>query len=192
MFIKKFAFCILLMFIAVANVVGQAPTNDQHKVFIIPRSYALPAVIYQPDCPLRLENYFFINSVEGGGESANYQFRNISAKPIQSYTIAWLTTAGPGGDLSFAAKTPAERINPGGTLPNIEGSGVLVPLTDEIRKKLKMDGPMMAVVCLMVVRVEFDDGTVYSDESTYKALETYFEKVLWNAPHQTSVTPGTK
>ncbi len=192
MLIRKCAFCIPLMFVAIANAAGQSPADDRQKAVVLPRSYALPVVVYQPDCPLRIEKFSLVDAVEGGGESANFEFRNIGAKPIQSYTISWVTTGGAGEQLNYVAKTPGERINPGETLPNIKGSIVLVPLTDEIRKKLKLEGPMVGLVCLMVVRVEFDDGTVYSDESTYKALQAYFEKAAHNGPHQTFVTPGAK
>src|SRR6266545_848441 len=153
MLIRKCAFCIPLMFVAIANAAGQSPADDRQKAVVLPRSYALPVVVYQPDCPLRIEKFSLVDAVEGGGESANFEFRNIGAKPIQSYTISWVTTGGAG-------------------------------------EKLKLEGPMVGLVCLMVARVEFDDGTVYSDESTYKALQAYFEKAAHNGPHQTFVTPG--
>ena len=39
-----------------------------------------------------------------------------------------------------------------------------VPLTDELRERFKLKGPMKAVGVFMVVRVEFIDGSVYSNE----------------------------
>ena len=54
----------------------------------------------------------------------------------------------------------------------------IIPLNDELRTKFKlMDRPMGGVVVLMVVRVEFVDGTVFSDEKASKALEAYFKKL---------------
>ena len=53
----------------------------------------------------------------------------------------------------------------------------IVPLTKEVREKLKLEGPMKGVTILMVVSVEYADGTSYNDEITSKALENYFELV---------------
>jgi hypothetical protein len=36
---------------------------------------------------------------------------------------------------------------------------------------------MGGVVVLMIVRVEFSDGSVFSDEKASKALEAYFKKL---------------
>jgi hypothetical protein len=52
-----------------------------------------------------------------------------------------------------------------------------VPLTDSLRKELHLDVPMLGVSVLMVVRVEFFDGTVYDDTSTFKSLQAYFKDV---------------
>jgi hypothetical protein len=52
-----------------------------------------------------------------------------------------------------------------------------VPLTDELRDKFQVRGPMQAVVVLMVVRIEFADGTTYSADSTLKALQGYMRKI---------------
>jgi hypothetical protein len=51
----------------------------------------------------------------------------------------------------------------------------IVPLTSELREKLKLQGPMQGLVILMVIRVEFTDGTVYDDEKVYKAMVSYMD-----------------
>jgi len=51
----------------------------------------------------------------------------------------------------------------------------VVPLTKELRQKLELQGPMRATVVLMVIRVEFTDGTVFDDEAVYNALCAFLE-----------------
>jgi len=50
-------------------------------------------------------------------------------------------------------------------------------MTEDLREKLKLRGPMTAVSVFMILRVEFEDGSVYSDEPTFTALQEYFERV---------------
>ncbi len=66
---------------------------------------------------------------------------------------------------------------PGQTVPlsSRDKQDEVVPLTEELRDKLKLRAPMKAVIVLMVTAVEFTDGTTYNDEPTQKALETYLE-----------------
>lgn len=51
----------------------------------------------------------------------------------------------------------------------------IVPLTDELREKLKLKGEMKSIVILMIVNVEFTDGTEYSDEKTYQAMQIFMD-----------------
>lgn len=53
----------------------------------------------------------------------------------------------------------------------------IVSLSNELRDKLNLKGPMRSILVLMVVRVEFADGSTYSAESTYEALKKYTEKL---------------
>jgi len=59
-------------------------------------------------------------------------------------------------------------------------------MTDDLRERLKFRGPMKAVSVFMVVRLEFADGSVYSDEPTLKALQEYFEQVGAKVPCELS------
>lgn len=68
---------------------------------------------------------------------------------------------------------------PGDKTPG-DDNAEIVPLTDELRDKLKLKGPMRALVVFMIVHIEYADGTVYSAESTYKAFLKYGDE-LWEA-----------
>ncbi|MDT4952967.1 MAG: hypothetical protein QOJ02_1105 [Acidobacteriota bacterium] len=156
-----------------------APQEKQRAV-MVPPEIILPVVVSQPDCPLQFENVVLLKYLNGlGGEA--YQLRNRGTKTIRSYMLATLTTAGTGDET-----TTDKSLKPGQTSPPPhEGDEVeVVRLTDELRDKLKLRGPITGVIFFMVVRVEFADGTVFSDELAYKALREYFETAAAKPDHK--------
>lgn len=165
---------------AVSTCLGQQRTRpavpqERPSLVIVPREIALPIIAYQPDCPLQFENVLLVGSVEGGG-APSYQVRNRGTRPIRAFKIEVRTSVGTGWGQAFEAKTPAEWIMPGKGEPPLPSSeSRVVPLTAELREKLKLNGPMKVVVVFMVVSVEYSDGTKYNDETAFKALEAYFE-----------------
>lgn len=60
------------------------------------------------------------------------------------------------------------------TLPDEAiGRGEILPLTAALREKLGLGGQMKGIAVLMVVQVTFADGTTYSDEAAFKALQAH-------------------
>lgn len=49
------------------------------------------------------------------------------------------------------------------------------PLSDALKDKLDLRGPMKGFVIYFTESVEFADGSSYKDETTYKALRLYLE-----------------
>ena len=76
---------------------------------------------------------------------------------------------------SFGTIT-GKLIQPGETIKE-HGNHRIVPLTTELREKLKLRDTVNAMVVLMVKSITFADGTIYSDESTFKATQSYFERL---------------
>jgi hypothetical protein len=129
-------------------------------------------IAYQPECKLKFEEVKFLAGVDGG-DSPSVLVRNVGTRPIRSFTVggAWGTET---WSEEFTKKLfmPGER-----TVPGNDDTEIL-PLSKELRDKLKLDGPMKAVFVLMVVRVEYADGSVYSAEPTYKAFLKFAEELL--------------
>jgi hypothetical protein len=172
-------FC-LLFFSVGGNVCAQQ--HSERKFIIPPNDIYLLTVASQADCPIQIENatlLFFIGP--GSNWGARFRLRNVAAKPvrIQSITLSMRTALGVGSTWQESVQDTEKSVLPGELLtmreddPKIE----IVPLTDEIRDKLKLHGPLHAVVVLMVQQVNFSDGSVYSDERTSKALQSYFEAI---------------
>jgi hypothetical protein len=142
-----------------------------------PRDVILPSIAVQPDCPVKFENVSYFASLEGGGVSS-YRIRNIGRKPIRGITVA----------TSYGTKTEYYNngnvlMMPGKLMPKTKANcpecvkDEIVPLTDELREKLNLKNPMRSIIILMIVEVEFTDGTKYSDEKTYNAMDEFFDQL---------------
>jgi hypothetical protein len=164
---------VVVMLLAVFTVMGQQSSSEDHiKAVLIPRDVGLITVVSQPDCPLQFENVRFLAGVEGGGLTS-YDLRNRGNKAIRSFKVGDSTgstfTWDPKGD-----NRPGP-IAPGQLVPWGEDSKEIVPLTDELRDKLKLKGPIQGELALMVIHVEFVDRTSYDDETVYKAMKKYMD-----------------
>jgi len=148
------------------------------KGVLIPPEIALPVVVSQPDCPLKLEDVVLVKIFDVGMEE-RFRVRNTGAKPIRSYTIGVWNSVQTGWFAGGPIMLGNRLLFPGETYTQFEGSNKteIVPLTDGLRDKLKLRGPMQAIVVLMITRVEFADGTVYNAEPTFEALQAHFEEM---------------
>ena len=85
---------------------------------------------------------------------------------------------GTGGTLTGSGPSSGEitgqMIQPGQTIKE-DSHHKIVPMTAELREKLKLGGTVKAMVVLMIKNITFADGTTYSDEPTFKATQSYFE-----------------
>jgi hypothetical protein len=172
-------FEMLLCFICVCAISGfawqQRTGQGQPSLVIIPREVVLPVIAHQPGCPLQFENISILGGVEGGG-SPSFKVRNQGSRPIRAYEIVVLTSAGTSWGEKFEAKTPEEFMLSGQVMPQFHLSqSKILPLTQELRAKLNLQGAMKGIFVFMVVRAVFADNSTYTDESAYKALATYFE-----------------
>jgi hypothetical protein len=164
-----------------AVIVVNAQHNGQRektRSVLVPREVTLVTVAFQPDCPLQFEKVKALAYLDGGG-ALSYQLRNVGTKSIRSFTIAERNSAGTGKTWSWEAITKDELALPQQlvSLEPVESRVEIVLLTDDLRKDLKLQGKMRSVVVLMVVRVEYVDGSIYSDEGASKALDDYLDKV---------------
>ena len=173
-------FALLLVISFSGAVYGQEALNSQKpQAFVIPSELMLPVVASQPGCPLRFENVRSIFYIDRSGTAETFNLRNVGNKPIRDFTVAAYTSYG-GMWSKSRPKTELQRFVLTGETASVGGEEEveIVPLNDELRTKFKItDRPMGGVVVLMVVRIEFADGSVYSDEKASKALEAYFKKL---------------
>lgn len=146
----------------------------------VPRESVLVVVASQPDCPLTIENgKRFININLMSDVRYEYQVHNRGTKAVSDFTLVAWNSFGNGGTIIPKWKFNNELLAPDQTIGSkaLGRDDEILPLTEELRNRLKLHGPMKAIVVLMVERVEFIDGSVYNDEATSKSLLRYFERL---------------
>jgi hypothetical protein len=166
---------LLLFLLSVSTTGGQAQKSPQpQRGFAVPSEVVLPLVAHQPDCPLQFDKALVIRVLDGGGKYL-YRVRNNGPKPIVSYTIAALTSAGTGDTWGGKRYKLDKPLAPNEIAPeSMERWGIeVVPLTVEMRQQYKIGKSMEGMVVFMIVRVEFSDGSSYDAEDTHKSLEEF-------------------
>jgi hypothetical protein len=166
----------LLLFACIASRAQDPKHVEKNEFVLIPREIALPVIVFQPDCPIEFEKVERLAGLAGGGTSV-YKLRNRSSKTIRSFTIAYLFGDGTGGSWSWGENSGP--VAPGQLVPELGAADDqdVIPLTELLREKLDLRGPMKGVIFYMTKRVEFADGSIYADETAYKALAEYLKSL---------------
>jgi hypothetical protein len=155
----------------------------------VPREVALPVVVFQPGSAMKFESIERLLSTGGGGANI-YQLRNIGTKPIRRYLVSYMFVAGTGGSWEWTGAA-GDLILPGQLAPFSEIASRVIPLTDALRDKLGLRSPMKTVIFYMVERVEFVDGSTYTDEFARSALKNYLDNVA-DKVYQNEQSPAGK
>lgn len=174
----------LLLLIGVALVASFAVTGQQQPsvktqlYFPVPAESVLLTVASQPDCPLKIEDAKLLASTEGSlRQLYDYRVNNTGTKPIASYTLAVWTAEGTGSTL-----TPTKLdvpLYPGGRseLVSSRRDIQVVPVTEQLLQKQKLNAPLRIVAVLMIQTVHFSDGSFYTANDLSSSLEEYFLKL---------------
>ena len=164
----------LAVFFGGTSLYAQQTSQQKVRAVEIPREISLVTIAYQPNCPLQFEDVRFLAGIDGGGLTS-YELRNRATKSISKLAIG----DSRGSRWSWDIAKDHGPIMPGQLVPPWTDQDWLetLPLTKELAEKLRLKGPMHGILVLMVIHVEFSDGTVYDDEPIYKALCAYMEAV---------------
>jgi hypothetical protein len=168
----------LVMLLSAVQFFGwQGVKKEKEQCFIAPSEEVLVVIAHQPDSPIEFVNAYRVGFLSGGGTDV-YRLRNRATRPIKGYTIAIINSDGTGGEHSTTVNLPVAYFKPGAVWPSSRTDQNLdiVPLTEELREKFKVNGEMRVVKIFMVVRVDLADGSVYNAEPTYKSLTKFFDK----------------
>lgn len=178
---RRTVLCFLWMCVcAIITVHGQGSNERERRHHVVmPSEQVLLAVASQTDCPLRIESPKLLLRVKDEQRAYSFDLWNRGTKPIRGYTIAAV------GSGEWSVTDPTYLLMPGQKEIDPEDDKIeIVPLSEVLRDKLKWRGRMKAVVILMIVRVEFADGTVYNDEPTYKALKDHLDDLYLRLPSE--------
>ena len=163
----------LLVLVLALPIQGQEANGDRKRFVVVPPENLLLVVASQPDCALAFDNAQLLTSADGDGTwGATYQLRNRGTKPIKTFTAALWTSWATGGTLRPKGKVKSGLLLPGQTVQGDKDT--IVNLTDSLREKLNLGGPMRAIAVLMIEKIEFADGSIYDARTTSQALLDYF------------------
>ncbi|HWN11001.1 MAG TPA: hypothetical protein VNO50_17315 [Pyrinomonadaceae bacterium] len=169
---RWFLFSLLCGFMVSAGYLQESNAQDRHRFVVVPSDQGLALIAPQPDSPLRFEDVKLVANVATGLWSPSFRLRNRGTKPIRAFTVA----AAGSGEWGLEPDS-GPHVMPGQIAPLYEDSrDKIVPLTEELRDKLKLRGSMKNVLVLVVVRVEYADGTRFQ-EPAFEGLKYYFEKI---------------
>jgi hypothetical protein len=169
---RKTIFLWIMFVCCAASASGQQTDHRQKRRFVVvPSERALVVVAHQPESPLQFVEAKLLAAMDGS-EAPAYVVRHNGKKPIRSFTLGI-----PGGTITWSEELTKRRFMPGERTPSDEDDVEIVPLTEELRRKLRLDGPMKNFALFMVIRIEYADGSIYSAEQTYKALQQFSDEL---------------
>lgn len=175
--------CLLCACFVIPAIGQQSNPQADHQFVLMPSDQGLLLIASQPDCSLKFEDAKLLVNIKGvWGET--FALRNQGTKPIRAFTVA----AAGSSEWGWQAPDAAHYIMPGQIAPPVReknGEDKIVPLTQELREKFKLQGQMKGIVVLIVVRVEYADGSVFVEEG-YKNQEEYFERLYGMMSHAPS------
>lgn len=154
-----------------------AQQSDKDDYVAIPSEIVLLTITSPPGCPIQFENARLLMSVQRRSYAFSFDVRNVSSKPIANWQPMFWTSEGTGGTLSSEA---AERREEAVLLPGAvfhEDSPSLLPLTEDLRKRLNLDKARHELVVLVINQVIFQDGTRYESGSFVAAVRSYVDQL---------------
>src|ERR1044072_8520659 len=170
---------VLLLPIFVSSILAQ-DVKDRAKAVVIPSEIYMPTIVAQPECPLKIKKAVVAKMLDGTRRDF-FLARNIGNKPILFFQVAAWYSDNTGLNAIWPYKRTQTSVSPGAVAPSElnDGSIEFIPLTEPLRKNLRLDGKMRRIVFFMVFRVEFDDGSVYDATPLLRSLKehlTMFEE----------------
>jgi hypothetical protein len=168
----------VFFFIILCTKVATAQDQSNPKrldYVIIPSESVLLVAASQPDCPIEIAGSKLLNAIDGSQQAAfQYELRNRGTKPIKYVSVWALNSDGTGGGPLSNGHSFIVPLMPGKKILVGEQSSRIIDLTPELRERLKLAGPLRVIVVLVVAKIEYADGSAFSDMKTVKALTDYF------------------
>lgn len=167
----------LLLPILVSSANLAQEKRNKTKAVVIPSEIYLPTIVAQPECPLKIEKAFVAKTLDGT-EEMFFQARNTGSKPITFFQIYMIGSNGGGQSSIFPYDRTQTSVPPGAVAPPglKEDSVEFVPLTEDLKRKLRLTpGKMRVIALFMVVKVQFQDGTTYDATPLLDSLEEHLK-----------------
>lgn len=151
----------------------QLNQQQKERFVVVPPQQVLMTAASQPECGIQFDEVRFITSIDGEGSSPSFVVRNNGSKPIREFTIG-----GPDWTMTWSEKFTKRLLLPGQRAFDDDSGLEIVPLTEKLKDKLKLTGPMTSILVVMVIKVKYADGTTYDAKPIHEALKKYAESLV--------------
>ena len=166
---------VILILVAFGFAQGDRHEFATNQAVMIPQTIYVSAIIYQPDCPLKIERASLLQRLDGRRLSI-YDVQNLGTKTITSFSVAVWNSNNTGDLIPWSAKVPSAVLASGQRLESSQVSGIqIVPLTATIRAHFKFEGDLRGIVFFLVTEVEFSGGSKYNGMAALDSLENHLK-----------------
>lgn len=146
----------------------QSQTNGD-TYYLLPKTYVLPVVVVQNDCPIIIERFFPVADSQGKIHT-EYRVRNTGTKAVKSYRIArWYSDNT--GFLQYGAMPSGAKV----LQPNSLIDTSVTKNFQAIDSKARNYRTMEKIAFAMIVDIEFADGSVFDAVADFEALTTHLK-----------------
>ena len=143
--------------------------NNESTIEVIPLSYVMPVIVSQPNCPIQVEK-FIVGKESSGKIKTFYKIYNTSEKAVKSYKIARWYSDNTGFIGYGALPIDNAMLMPKQKIETFSDRLLVYTNSDKKQKKMKK------IAFIMIIEVNFDDGSKYIDEESFLSLKTHLEE----------------
>lgn len=164
--------CVLAICLA-NSTQGQSVEAQRKRQYVIaPSEIAMAAAAVQPASPVEFVDTQLLIDINTGHWTPSFKLRNRGTKAIRAFTVGFGSE-----QRGWKVDNPKDFLMPGRvTSLRDDEEAEIVPLTQAIREKSKLTGPMQGIYMLIVVDVEYADGSRF-EEAGYEPVQDYLSTV---------------
>lgn len=169
-----FAITLLISVFCTNSVCGQ----DKLRAYEIPTKYVSLMLVFDANCPIKLEDPKVIKYEKGGIEK-NYTIRNTSDKSIVSFQIkkiSWIFNEESVDNISAKNGTSLLPYQSLSTLTS-KGEIEILEYDDSLPSKLGFEDSARIIWIAMVTEVKLADGTIYNSKEKYETVKKFVESL---------------
>lgn len=170
----------LLVLAGTAGIQAQPQAQpEENRYVVVPPEVAFLLIASQPGAPIGFKDMKLLVRIDNRRTALVGKIYNAGNKPIRYVNLMLGGSSGgvstPGGPGPMSGAIRNELLMPGEEIQD-DDPPQIVPLTEELKQKLSLQGDKpKAFFVLMVNSVTFDVGTKYTDENTISSIRTYLE-----------------
>ena len=172
------ALLITLLCSPLAAQARQAGHPAKPRYVAIPQSDVMLTIASQPDCPIQFENARLLYDQESKRLRYKFDARNRSSKAVAVLAVDEWFAGGTGGTVVYDWGKDGRLLMPGQVTSELNvDEKQIAPVSQELRKELKLKGEMRNLIVLVVRWVIFADGSDYEGHKDSDATQKYLERL---------------